>query len=89
MIGAQIEHRGGIEPQRVDSLQHVGRHFQDIQPVVAEQGQGQGSRPEVAAGRDVRPASARMWATSAVVVDLPLVPVTPMKRARDPVARTA
>ena len=90
VVGAEIEHRRRIEAERGESLQHVGRHLQHVDR----------RRPAAAAAparrcRDCRPPrpalrrSARMCASSAVVVDLPLVPVMPTKRAREPARRTA
>jgi hypothetical protein len=36
VVNAEIEHRRGIEANRHESLQHVGRHFQDVDPVVRQ-----------------------------------------------------
>ena len=72
------------------SLQHVGGHFQHVDAVVRQQRQRQRRRcRDCRPRRPGTPAAARMCASSAVVVDLPLVPVMPTKRAREPAARTA
>ena len=47
------------------------------------------ARPRLPPTATGTPARSNMWPSSAVVVDLPLVPVMPAKRAPEPAARTA
>ena len=66
----------------VEQVELVGRQFEDIDAV----GRPAGIRPSAGMPRlppvsTRRPAAASIWPSSAVVVDLPLVPVMPMKRA--------
>ena len=55
MVGAEVEHRRRIEAERCDSLQHVGGHFQHVDPVMGQQRQRQGGGAEIAARRDRPP----------------------------------
>ena len=87
MIRAEIQHHRGIEAERGESLQHIGRHFENVATVVRQQFQRQRRRC-----RDCRPPppaarpSSEYAPVNAVVVDLPLVPVMPTKRAAIPPA---
>ena len=90
MVGAEIEHRRRIEAQSRESLQHVGGHFEHVHSVIVAAAAATARRArDCAPAATGTPASSRMCASSAVVVDLPLVPVMPANRAREPAARTA
>ena len=51
MVRAEIEHRRRAEPQGGQALQHVARHFQNIDTGVRQQRQRQRGRAKIAPGR--------------------------------------
>jgi hypothetical protein len=75
-----------IVASRSNMYDDISRQYTPSDPKMLRESAG---GPRFAPASVGMPARRRMWAVSAVVVLLPFVPVTPTKRARDPLARTA
>ena len=83
MVGRDVQQHRDVERQAAGEFELIGTQLQHVNSVLARapRAAARGS-PDCRPPRPSRPASLRMWAISAVVVDLPLVPVMPAKRAR-------
>ena len=76
--GVRLSSTATSERERRDQLELVGRQLQHVDAAPPERRRGRAPAADIAADlAPRRPASARMWPISAVVVDLPLVPVMP------------
>ena len=84
-VSASPQHRSG----ELRVAPTCRRTFRAHTPHLGQQRQAQRRRARFAPAATGRPAAARICARSAVVVDLPLVPVMPAKRALLPARRTA
>jgi hypothetical protein len=75
VVGREVEEDRDVGLERAGELGLVGGELEHHRLAVAERVERQHAAADVAAIWTGRPAVARMWATSAVVVDLPFEPV--------------
>ena len=81
MVGRDVEQHADAGRQRGRELDLERGHLDDVDAAGRRRRQRQDGGADVAAHLHVAPAARRMWAISAVVVDLPLVPVMARKGA--------
>ena len=82
MVGRQVQPDRDVGPEVARQVELVGRHLEHVDAALRRRLQIERGAPDIAADGDRQPATASTWPISAVVVDLPLVPVTATKRAR-------
>ncbi len=82
MVGRDVEPDRDMGAEGLEQLELIGRQLQHIDAARPERREIERAAADIAADLAApRRRSFRMWPISAVVVDLPLVPVMPTKRA--------